>query len=130
MLSSKRSPRKSKFFRSRFFAAGQDAATIRDVHRLREYLAGQFVMLVLQACFLVALAFFARAALLLFERHGDALNPWALRLSLGGIVVCFLLVGRRVVLRVREIIAARSDLSLATQKLDDLREELRQGRPD
>jgi hypothetical protein len=124
MLSSKKSPRRSNLFRSRFLAAGKDAATIRDVRRLREYLAGQIIMAALQVGFLIALALFARAVLVLFERHGDSLNPLYLRMSLGGIVVCFLLVARRLFLRGREIVEVRADLATASRKLEALREDL------
>lgn len=125
MLSSKRSPRRSKLFRSRFLAAGKDAATIRDVRRLREYLAGQIIMAALQVGFLIALALFARAILVLFERHAEALNPWYLRVSIGGTVVCFLLVARRLLLRCREIVEVRADLNEAGRRLQALREELK-----
>ncbi len=125
MLSSKKSPRKSKIFLSRFLAAGEDAATIRDVRRLQEFLAGQIVLAVLQAGFLVALALFARAVFHIFERHGDALNPLYLRLSLGGILVCFLLVGRRLVARIRLLLELRRDLADANRRLRELREALR-----
>jgi hypothetical protein len=129
MLSSKKSPRKSKLFRSRFLAAGQDAATLRDVRHLREYLVGQTALAVLQSGFLVALALFARTVLHLFARHGDLLDPWYLRLSIGGILVCFLLVGRRLIRRIAEIRELRADLRTATRRLEVLREELR-GRKD
>lgn len=125
MLSSKKSPRRSDLFRSRIMAAGQDAATIRNVRRIQEFLAGQVVLAILQAGFLVAFALFARAVYNIFERHGNELNPQYLRLSLGGILVCFLLIARRLVLRARAIIGLRSDLSQAQAELRELRESLR-----
>jgi ABC-type nickel/cobalt efflux system permease component RcnA len=125
MLSSKKSPRKSELFHSRFMAAGQDAATIRDVQRLREYLAGQVILAILQIGFIIALALFARALYNLFERHAEALNPMYFRLSMGGVLVCFLLVCRRLFLRIREIIGVRREMRHAHDKLRSLRERLR-----
>lgn len=126
MLSLKKSPRKSEFFRSRLMARGEDAATIRDVRRLREFLGGQIVMSVLQAGFLVALVLFARAVYNIFERHGGTVNPVYLRLSLGGILLCFFLVVRRLVQRLRDIFELRRDLNEANRKLRALRERLHQ----
>lgn len=125
MLSSKRSPRRSNLFRSRLLAAGDDAATIRSVRHLRDYLVGQVILVVLQMGFLVALAMFARSVHAIFASHGEALNPWYLRLSIGGVLVSFLLVGRRVIARLLEIRELRSDLREANRKLEALREELR-----
>jgi hypothetical protein len=125
MLSSKKSPRKSELFRSRILAAGRDAALIRDVRRMREFVAGQIAVGILQIGFLVALAYFARALVHLFATHGEALNPWILRWSLAGILVCFLLVARRLFYRLREILEVRGDLRAAGRRFEELREELR-----
>ena len=127
MLSSKKSPRKSDLFRSRFLAAGRDAATIRDAKRLQEYMVGQVILAILQIGFMVALALFARAVYNLFQRHGGDLNPMYMRLSLGGILVCFLLVSRRFLLRIREISGLRRELAEAQDRLRRLRERLRRG---
>jgi hypothetical protein len=127
MPNSKKFPRKSDLFRSRFLAAGKDAAVIRDVRRLREYLAGQVILAGLQGGFLVALALFARTVWHLFARHGEALNPMFARISLLGFLVCFLLIGRGLLLRLREIRAVRIDLAEANERLLELREELLRG---
>ena len=126
----KNSPRKSEAFRSRFLDAGQDAAPIRHSRQLREYLAGQIVHAILLAAFLVTLVFFARSAVHLFERHGNDLNPWYLRLCLTGILVCFLLFAKRLIGRIREIREVRVDLREANRRLDELREKLRRGNRD
>ena len=125
MRITRKSPRRSDAFKSRFLDAAHDAAPLRHARQLREYLAGQVVQAVLAAGFLVALVFFARAVTHLFERHGGDLSPWYLRLSLAGILVCFLLFLRRLIGRLREIREVRQQLSLETRKLRDLREELR-----
>ncbi len=130
MLNSKRYRRTSDLFRSRFLAAGEDAALIRDARRLREYLAGQAILASLQVGFLVALGLFSRTVWNLFARHGEALNPWFLRVSLFGILVCFLLVGRRLLARIGEIRAVRADLAEADRRLRGLREELQRSVDD
>ena len=124
----KNSPRKSDAFRSRFLDAGMAAAPIRHSRQLREYLAGQLVHAIVLVGFLVALAFFARSVIHLFERHGELLNPWYLRLCLAGILVCFVLFTRRLIGRIREIKDVRVQLREANRQLDELREEFR--RPD
>ena len=121
----KNSPRRSDAFKSRFLDAGTAAAPIRHSRQLREYLAGQLVLTIVLAGFLVALVFFARSVIHLFERHGEQLNPWYLRLCLAGILVCFLLFSRRLIGRIREIKDVRVQLREANRQLDELREEFR-----
>ena len=104
---------------------GEEAAPIRHARQLREYLASQIVQAVVLVGFLVALVFFARALLHLFERHGSELNPWYLRLCLGGIVVCFVLFARRLIGRIREIRGVRADLREEDRKLEALRDQYR-----
>lgn len=116
-----RRPRRSEAFRSRFLDAGKDAAPLRRARQLREYVAGEVVHALLQAGFLVALIFFARTLVDLFARHGADLDPWYLRLSLFGLLVCFVLIARRLVGRVREIREARRDLAEAERQLAAMR---------
>ena len=123
----KQTPRRSDAFRSRFLEAGRDAAPIRHARQLREYLASQLIQAVILAGFVVALVFFAQALIRLFERHGQQLSPWYLRLCLGGILVCFVLFIRRLFGRVREIRDTRRDLSEANRKLAALRDRYRRG---
>lgn len=125
-----RTPRQSDAFRSRFLEAGKAAAPLRHVRQLQEYLAGEVVLFALQGGFLVAMALFARTMINLFERHGAELDPWYLRLSLLGVVVCFVLVARRVLVRGRDILEARRDLRHAREQLDVLRDEIRRGEHD
>jgi hypothetical protein len=75
------------------------------------------------AGFLVALGYFARAVLHLFASHGADLNPWYLRLSLCGVLVCFVLVLRRLIVGIGEIRWLRAELKDAQQKLEELRGE-------
>jgi len=123
MRISKRSPRRSDAFRSRFLDAGRDAAPIRHVRRLREDLAGQIVYSLLQIAFVVALVLFARSVVHLFARHGSHLSPWYLRLSLAAILVCSVLVLWRLVRRIREIRDLRRELAAADKTLQELRAE-------
>jgi len=103
---------------------------LRHARQLQEHLAGEVVLFALQAGFLVALAFFGRTLIHLFDRHGAELDPWYLRLSLLGVVVCFVLVARRVWARGRDILEVRRDLRHARQQLDDLRDAIRRGDHD
>lgn len=131
MRISRKSPKRSDAFQSRFLEAGKDAAPIRKARRLREHLAGQIIQAVLQSGFAVALLLFGRAVFNLFERHGADLNPWYLRLSLAAVLVCFVLVVRRLWARIVEIRESREDLKAAQRQMDALRESLRQGKgPD
>jgi hypothetical protein len=125
-----RTPRRSEAFTSRFLEAGKAAAPLRHARQLQEYLAGEVVLFALQGGFLVALAFFGRTLVNLFERHGAQLDPWYLRLSLLVLVVCFLLVARRVWARGRNILEARHDLRHARQQLEELREKIQRGEDD
>jgi hypothetical protein len=117
--------RSSALFQSRFLAKGHEAAPLRHARQLREHLAGQVVQVVLMVGFAVALGFFARSILHLFERHGAGLSPWYLRLCLGGILVCFVLVVRRIVARIQEILWLRRELAETQRKLRELRDQLR-----
>ncbi|MEZ4389389.1 MAG: hypothetical protein R3D98_17740 [Candidatus Krumholzibacteriia bacterium] len=127
MRISRKSPRKSDAFRSRFLEAGKAAAPIRHARRLREHLAGEVILFALQLGFLVALVFFGRAVANLFHRHGAHLNPWYLRMCLLGVVVCFVLMARRVWTRGRDIRETRQELRQAQQQMDDLRHAVRRG---
>jgi len=127
MRISRKSPQRSDAFKSRFLEAGKDAAPIRRARRLREHLAGQVIHALLQCGFAVALVLFGRALFNLFERHGGSLNPWYLRLSLVGVLVCFVLVVRRLWARIREIRESRQDLRDAQRQMEELRDSLRQG---
>ncbi len=127
MWISKRSPRKSEAFRSRFSEAGADAAPLRHARRLKEYLVGAVVQGVLQVGFLVTLVFFARSSIHLFQHHGAHLSPWYLRLCLAAILVCFLLVLRRVIGRILEIREVRAELAEANGQLRELRDKMRGG---
>ncbi len=110
--------------------AGKEAAPIRHARQLREYQASQVVQSVLLVGFLVALVFFARTMMHLFERHGAELNPWYLRLCLGGILVCFVLFARRLIGRISEIREIRADLREVDRKLSALRDQYRRGDVD
>jgi hypothetical protein len=126
----KRTPRRSDAFRSRFLEAGKEAAPIRHARQLREYMASQLVQAVVLTGFLVALVFFAQTLVRLFDRHGEELNPWYLRLCLGGILVCFVLFARRLFGRVREIRDTRADLREANRELAALRDRYRRTNGD
>lgn len=125
MLTSKRSPRKSDAFRSRFLDAAHEAAPLRAARQLREHLAGELVQAVLQAGFIVALVLFGRSLWHLFEKHGGHLDPWYLRLSLAAVGITVILVGRRLIRRIVDIRETRQELAVARQQLDALRERNR-----
>ncbi|MBD3221378.1 hypothetical protein GF314_09055 [bacterium] len=117
-------------FRSRFLDAAHEAAPLRAARRLREYLAGEVIHAVVQIGFLVALVFFGRALLHLFEKHGAQLNPWYLRVSLVAVGTCVLLIGRRLVVRLIDIRDTRRDLAEAQRQLSELRDANRGVRPE
>ncbi len=72
---SKRSPRKSEQFTSRFRGGDVDFP-VRQYLRGREDLASGMVHVFLLAAFLVTLVVFGRTVDRLFEAHGADLNPW------------------------------------------------------
>ena len=126
MLTTKKSRRRtSELFRSRLLEQGRDAAPLRHARQLREHLAGELVQTILLVGFAVALGFFARSLIHLFDQHGSGLDPWYLRLSLAGILVCFLLVARRIRHRIGEIIWLRRELAEVQRKLQELRDQYR-----
>jgi len=117
--------RTSELFRSRLMEHGRAAVPFRHARQLREHLVGQSVQALLMLGFMVALALFARSLIHLFAQHGEGLSPWYLRLSLAGILVCFVLVGRRVYHRIGEILWLRRELAVAQRKLQELRDQYR-----
>jgi len=87
-------------------------------------------MAVIHVGFMIALGFFAQSVIHLFAKHGTHLSPWYLRFSILGILVCFVLVGRRVVGKVREIFEIRGLLREANARLDEMRTGYRSPQDD
>jgi hypothetical protein len=76
MLISKRSPRRSEVFASRFRDGAAAEFPVRQYLRCREDFASGLVHLVLLGAFLVTLVFFGRTLDHLFAAHGEGLDPW------------------------------------------------------
>ena len=114
MLISKRSPRKSEVFVSRF-RDGADGVEfpVRQYLRCREDLASGVVHLVLLLAFLVTVLLFGRTLDRLFAAHGEDLGPWYRRGALLLWAVFALSVLRRLYYKVcslREIRREMADL--------------------
>lgn len=76
MLISKRSPRRSEVFASRFRDGTGAEFPVRQYLRCREDFASGLVHLVLLGAFLVAVVFFGRTLDHFFDAHGDRFDPW------------------------------------------------------
>ncbi|MFO7652442.1 MAG: hypothetical protein R6X25_01325 [Candidatus Krumholzibacteriia bacterium] len=122
MLISRRSPKKSKLFQSRFKDGSGVDFPLRQYLRCREDLMSGSLHLVLLVAFTVTVGFFGPTVNEIFERHGGDL-PGGLRWTALAMVAAFvLLLVRRVVNRGRE-------LRETWQEMRRLQSELRR-RPD
>jgi hypothetical protein len=101
---------------------GADAAPVRHLSRAREEIVGCAFQIVLIAGFVVALGFFMRSVAHLFERHGDALNPWYLRFTLLGIGLVMLLTLRRLWRKIREFGELRREIRSLGAQVNAMRE--------
>lgn len=90
MLISKRSPRTSERFASRFGDGAPGDFPLRQYLRLREDLGYHLVHTTLTAILFVLIVVFGRAFDALFRAHGAGLNPW-IRRGIGVLVVIFAL---------------------------------------
>ncbi len=75
MLISKKSPRESSLFKSRFRTGEGGDFDLRQYHRCREEIFSSFVHLGLLFAFMILLLLFGRAIWHLFAHHGVGLNP-------------------------------------------------------
>lgn len=95
------------------------------MQRAREEMLGAGIHAILLAGFVVALAFFTRSLLRLFDVHGDRAAGWMEPVALAGLAVFFALVVRRLVAKVREIRALRQEIRELQAQVATLREQLR-----
>ncbi len=123
MLISKKSPRESKLFRSRFGAGEGGDFALRQYHRCHEEFSSSLVHLGLQLAFAVLLVLFGRAVWHLFNRHGGDLSYWYRVVCMGLVVALLVSVFRRMWFKFREAIALRAEIrhyrSLLRSGLDE-----------
>lgn len=110
MLISRRSRKSSKLFESRFRDGGGVDFPLRQYMRCREEFLGGLVYVALLSVFSVSLLFFCGTVSELFANHGAHLNPWFQRLALAVVLAFFLVVLRRVFVRLRELGRIRREM--------------------
>ncbi len=110
MRISKRSPRTSERFSSRFGDGAPGDFPLRQYLRLREDLGVQALHSALTALFVVLLLVFGRAFDGLFRAHGAHLNPWYRRGVWILIVILALSVLRRLYYKLVELRQIRRDM--------------------
>ncbi|PIV81388.1 hypothetical protein COW53_04595 [bacterium CG17_big_fil_post_rev_8_21_14_2_50_64_8] len=111
MLISKKSPRKSELFQSRFSGPNSADFALRQYHRCREEYSASLLQVALTGVFGILLVMFGRAVWHLFARHGADLNPWYRYLATGMVVAMILTVLRRLLLKVLEIRNLRREIA-------------------
>lgn len=117
MLNSRRSPKRSDAFRSRFRDGAGDFP-LRRYLRCREDMFSGIVHSVLLVAFLVALALFARSLWQVFARHGADVNPWYGRGAMALMAIFWLLVLRRLWRKVAEVREARREMLVLQAELE------------
>ena len=118
MLISKKSPRKSEQFGSRFRDGSAADFPLRQYMRCREDFTSGLVHVVLYVAFAVTLVMFTISLGDLFEAHGENLNPWISRATVVLMGFFILSVLRRLYYKVVELREIRRDM-------DGLRESFR-----
>ncbi len=96
-------------FRSPFHEREAEPPAVR-YRRLREALFGKVAYVVVQVALLGAVIALAVSLLSLFRKHGAGLDPMYARGTLGVVAILILLMIRRVVIQVRQLLALRGDL--------------------
>jgi uncharacterized protein YhhL (DUF1145 family) len=112
MLISKRSPRKSEQFGSRFKDGSAADFPLRQYMRCREDFTSGLVHIVLYVAFVVTLVMFTISIGDLFEAHGENLNPWISRAAVVLMGVFILSVLRRLYYKVVELRQIRVEMAL------------------
>jgi len=120
MLITRKSPRRSKAFRSRF-REGNGDFPIRQYLRCRDEIYSGIVHVVLLAAFLTALGFFGKTLWQLFDRHGADLSPWYRRGALVGLFGMILLVGFRLWIKIRNLREVREEMNYLKTQLPTAR---------
>jgi len=110
MLISKRSPRTSERFSSRFGDGAPGDFPLRQYLRLREDLGVRTLHAVLTAVLVVLLIVFGRALDGLFQAHGAHLSPWYRRGMWLLIAILALSVLRRLYYKLLEVRQIRSEM--------------------
>ncbi|MBK8166221.1 MAG: hypothetical protein IPK64_09675 [bacterium] len=110
MLISKRSPRTSERFSSRFGDGAPGDFPLRQYLRLREDLGVQAMHTCLTALMAVLLLVFGRSLDGLFQAHGAHLSPWYRRMVWVAILLLALSVLRRLCYKVVELRQIRRDM--------------------
>lgn len=111
MLITKRSPRKSEVFTSRFQDGSGSSFPLRQYLRCREDFSAGIVHLVLQGVFVLALVAFARTVDHLFDSHGAHLAAWYRVGALGVLGLGVLGALYRLVRRVADLKDLRAEMA-------------------
>jgi len=120
MLISRRSHRESPggLFRSPLREREAEPPAVR-YRRIREALYGKAAYVLVQVALLGAVIALALTLASLFRRHGTTLDPLYVKGTLGVVCILILLMIRRVVGQVRQLLALRRDQRQARAELDD-----------
>jgi hypothetical protein len=120
MLITRKSPRRSKAFRSRFSEGNVDFP-IRQYLRCRDEIYSGIIHAILLLAFLVALVYFGKTLWQLFARHGAELSPWYRRGAMTGMTVMILFVALRFWLKVRNLREVRDEMKYLKSQLPTAR---------
>lgn len=110
MLISKRSPKRSELFESKFRKGEGIDFPLRQYMRCREEFNSGLIHLVLLVTFVVILASFGNTIQNLFDRHGADINDGYRWLSFGMLFLFILTVCRRVYCKARELRDLRAEM--------------------
>jgi len=111
MLISKRSPRRSALFSSKFRDGRGTDFPVRQYLRCRDDFFSGILYAILTLVFLVTLAGFTRSIAGLFDHHGAELSPLYRYLSLGLMGLFMLSVLRRLYYKVIDLFAIRQEMT-------------------
>ena len=111
MLISKKSPRKSQQFGSRFRDGSAADFPLRQYMRCKEDFTSGLVHVVLYVAFVVTLVMFTISIGDLFKAHGQNLSPWKSRAAVALMALFILSVLRRLYYKVVELRQIRVEMS-------------------
>jgi hypothetical protein len=110
MLISRKSPRNSDAFQSRFRSGEGVQFPLRQYLRCREDLFSSAIHLLLLVVFTVAMVIFARTVDQIFVVHGAELNPWYRRIALLSLVFVVMSLLRRIVRKFNYLRETRAEM--------------------
>jgi hypothetical protein len=104
-------------FHSRFREGGSESPLVR-YRRLREALYGRVIYVSIQTALLGAVIALGLTLLSLFRRHGAGLEPAYVRGTLAVVAILALLMMRRIVGQVRQLLVLRRDLRSLREEVE------------